>query len=60
MVSSKYFYLIIAICLHSVIWFQVFLSNTNTYMVSRNCFDLIIAISLHKVILFQVTYNNSL
>ena len=29
MVSSDYFYLIIIISLHTVIWFQVFLSNTN-------------------------------
>ena len=28
-VSTNYFFLIKAICLHTVIWFQVFLSNTN-------------------------------
>ena len=30
MVSNNYFYLII-ICLHTVIWFHVFLSNTNDF-----------------------------
>ena len=40
--SFKYSYLII-ICLHTVIWFQVFLSNTN---------------NLLAIIWFQVTNNN--
>ena len=31
MFLSNYFYLIIIICLNSVIWFQVFLSNTNNF-----------------------------
>ena len=29
MVSSNYFYLIIIICLHTVIWFQVSINNNN-------------------------------
>ena len=29
MVSSNYFYLMIMICLHTVIWYEVFQSNTN-------------------------------
>ena len=31
MVSSNYSYLIVVIYLHTVIWFQVFLSNTNNF-----------------------------
>ena len=44
MVSIKYFYLITIICLHTVIWFQVFLSNSN---------------NLQTVVWFQVTNNNN-
>ena len=29
MIQSNYSYLIRIICLHTVLWFQVFLSNTN-------------------------------
>ena len=32
MVPSNYFYLILTIYFHTVIWFQVFLSSTNNYM----------------------------
>ena len=39
----------------SSVRFQVFLSNTNIYMVS---YYLIIVICLHAVIWFQVTINN--
>ena len=41
--------------LYSIIWFQVFLSNTNNYMVSSNYFYLIIVICWHTVICFQET-----
>ena len=44
--------------LHAVVWFQVFLSNTNDYVVSNNHFNSIIVICLYTVIWFQVTYNN--
>ena len=44
MVWSNYFYLIRAICLHTVLWFQVFLSNTN---------------NLQAITWFQVTNNNN-
>ena len=50
--SSNYFYLIVVICLYTVIWFQVLQSNTNNYMVSRNHFGSIIVICLQKVIWF--------
>ena len=36
--------------LHTVAWFQVFLSNTNDYMVSRNNFYLIIVIFFNSYI----------
>ena len=41
--------------MHTVIWYQVFLSNTNDYIVSRNYFYLVIIICLYTVIWFQVT-----
>ena len=44
---------------HTVVWFQVFLSNTNDYMVSSNYFYLMIVICLHTVIWFEImNYNN--
>ena len=36
--------------LHTVVWFQVFLSDTNDYIVSSNYFYLIIVIYFHTVI----------
>ena len=45
-------------CLHTVVWFQVFLSNTNNYMVSSNYFYLMIVICLHAVMWFQVINDN--
>ena len=41
--------------LHTVVWFQVFLSNINNYMVSCFYFYLIIVICLLTVIWFHVT-----
>ena len=40
--------------LHTVIRFQVLLSNTNNYMVSSNYFYLIISIAFHTVVYLQV------
>ena len=40
--------------LQTVIWFEVFLSNSNNYMLSSNYFHLVV-ICLHTVIWFQVT-----
>ena len=45
------------ICLHTVTWFQEFLSNTNNYMVSSNYFNLIIIICLHAVMWFHILSN---
>ena len=44
--------------LSTVLWFQVFQSINNNYMVSSNDFHLIIVICLHTVLSFQVTNNN--
>ena len=44
--------------LYTVVYIQVFLSNTNNDMASSNYFYLIIAICLHTVIWIQVTNNN--
>ena len=41
--------------LHTIVWFQVFLSNINNYLISSYYFSLIIVICLHTVIWFQVT-----
>ena len=46
--------------LHIVVGFQVFLSNTNNYMISNNHFYLMIVICLHIVKCFQVINNNPL
>ena len=43
-----------------VLWFHVFLSNTNNFMVSSNNFFLIIIVYLHLVIWFQVTNSYNL
>ena len=43
--------------LHTVVWFQVSVSNTNNYTVASNYFYLIIVICLHTW--FQVTNNNN-
>ena len=43
--------------LHTVVWFQVFWSNTNNYMVSSNYFYLVTVLCLH--IWFQVTNHNN-
>ena len=59
MVSSNYFNLITVIYLNTVIWFQVFPSNTNNYMVSSNYFNLITVIYLNTVIWFQVFPSNT-
>ena len=45
--------------LHTVVWFQVFLAITNNYILSCNYFYLMIVICLHTLLLFQETYNNS-
>ena len=44
--------------MHTVVWFQVFLSNTNNYMVSSNYFYLMIVICLYPVVCFQVTNHH--
>ena len=50
MVLSNSFYLIIVICLHRVLWFQVFQSNNNNNsMVERNSFYLIIVACLDRL-----------
>ena len=45
---------------HKLVWFQVFVSNTNDCMVSSNYFYVIIVIFLAPFIWFQVTDNNPL
>ena len=45
--------------LYTTVWFQVFLYNTNKYMVSSNYFYLIIVFCLHTVKWFQVINNNN-
>ena len=40
MISSNYSCLIISICLHTVIWFQIFLFKTNNFQ--TDLFDLLI------------------
>ena len=52
------------ICLHIVIWFQEFLSNTNNFQInnlmeSRNYFYLTIDICLQTVIWFQKFLSNT-
>ena len=53
---SRFHYIRIQINFPIVVRFQVFVSNTDNYIVLSNCFYLIIVIHLHIVIRFQVTY----
>ena len=39
-------------------WFQVYVSNSNNYIVFSNYFYLVIIISLYTIIWFQVTTAN--
>ena len=55
-ISSLMIHHFLIICLHVVVWFQVFLCNTNNYMISSNNFYLIIVICLHTVIQFGLVY----
>ena len=52
-IYSQFYFLKYSYQVQIIIWFQVFWSNTNNYMVSRNYFYL--KICLHTVIWFQVS-----
>ena len=55
----KYSYQIQIMCRKLNVWFSVFLSRTNNYIVSSKYFYIIRVICLRTVIWFQVTNNNN-